>query len=166
MKVTQVREKKEEAPHAGLRHLNSPSRFPLTPQTQLLLLNAATASPLGGLDCLLVALDLPALEATHEAASLLEGPLKIARSRLTKKVDLGQVRLEGALEWNDALDEERVGVLEVEMHDGHHGDAHHLGAHHGLELTEVVRVDGGGHQFALLRGSHRCGLDVFESGHV
>merc|ERR1711939_1126926 len=41
---------------------------------------------------------------------------------------LSQVALERALDGDDALDEQRVRVLEVQVHDGHHADAHELAA--------------------------------------
>lgn len=81
-------------------------------------------------------------------------------------MDLGKVGLEGALEGDDALDEEGVGVLEVEMHDAHHEDAHHLGAKELLGLGEIVGVDSGGDELALLSGTHRRRLNVLESGEV
>ena len=81
-------------------------------------------------------------------------------------MDLGKVGLEGALEGDDGLDEKGVGVLEVEMHDAHHKDAHHLRAEELLGLGEIVGVDGGGDELALLGGTHRRRLDVLESGEV
>ena len=81
-------------------------------------------------------------------------------------MDLDEVRLQGALERNDALDEEGVGVLKVEMHDAHHRDSHHLRAHQGLELSGIVGVNRGGNKLALLRRAHRRRLDIFEGGEV
>lgn len=39
-------------------------------------------------------------------------------------MNLGQVALESGLDGQDRLDEERVGVLHVEVHEGHDGDTH------------------------------------------
>lgn len=132
---------------------------------RLLLLGTATARSLGSLDSLAVALG-GALHAAHEASGSLEGPLEVARSGLAEGVDLEEVVLEGALEGDDALDEQRVGVLEVDVHDAHHAHTHHLRPEELLELGGVVGVDGGGDELALLGGAHGCWLDVLEGGHV
>lgn len=81
-------------------------------------------------------------------------------------MDLDEVALKGALDGEDALDHERVGVLHVDVHESHHGDSHELATEGCLELLVVVGLDGGGDELALLAGSDGCGLDVFESGHV
>lgn len=65
-------------------------------------------------------------------------------------MDLDHVALEGALDGDDALDEEGVGVLEVEVHEGHHADTHELASERGADLLGIVGVDGGGDEFALL----------------
>lgn len=131
----------------------------------LLLLGTTTASPLGSLDGLLVALGR-ALHAGHEAGGGLEGPLEVSGGRVAEDVDLEQVALEGGLERDDALDQQRVGVLEVEVHHHHHAHAHQLRPEGLLELAHVVRVDRGRHQLALLGGAHRGRLDVLQGGHV
>lgn len=133
---------------------------------RLLLLGTAAASTLGSLNSLLVALSSATLETGHEASSLLEGTLEVAAGGLAEDVDLGKVGLEGALEGDDGLDEEGVGVLEVEVHDAHHEDAHHLGAEELLGLGEIVGVDGGGDELALLSRAHRRRLDILESGEI
>lgn len=81
-------------------------------------------------------------------------------------MDLDHVVLEGALEGDDALDEERVGILHVDVHEGHHGDTHSLATESGADLLVIVGVDGGGHELALLSGAHRGGLDILESCEV
>lgn len=132
----------------------------------LLLLGSAATGALGRLDGLLVALGRAALETAHEAGGLLEGALEVAGRGLAEEVDLGEVGLESTLERDDALDEERIGVLEVEMHDAHHEDAHHLRAHQLLELAEIVVLDSGGNELGLLCRAHRCRLNIFEGGEV
>lgn len=77
-------------------------------------------------------------------------------------MDLNEATLQGALDGQDGLDDERVGVLEVEMHDAHHTDADHLGAEEGAELDEVVFLDGGCYGLGIFAGAHRGGFDVFE----
>lgn len=131
----------------------------------LLLLGTTAAGPLGSLDGLLVALG-GALHAGHEAGGGLEGPLEVAGGRVAEDVDLEQVALEGGLEGDDALDQQRVGVLEVEVHDDHHAHSHQLRPEGLLELAHVVRVDRGRDELALLGGAHRGRLDVLEGGHV
>lgn len=81
-------------------------------------------------------------------------------------MDLGHVALESALQGNNALNEEGVCVMEVEVHHSHHGDTHHLGAHHGLDLGVIVGVDGGRDKLALLGGAHRCRLNILEGCHI
>jgi hypothetical protein len=81
-------------------------------------------------------------------------------------MDLDEVALEGALERDDRLDEQWVGVLEVEVHDGHHADAHELGLEEGAELLDIVGLDGGCDEFWLVTGAHRRGLDVLDDSHV
>lgn len=133
---------------------------------RLLLLGTAAAGPLSSLNGLLVALRSAALHGGHEAGGRLEGALEVAGGGLTVDVDLDQVVLEGALKGDDGLDAERVGVLQVEVHEGHHANAHKLATEGGLELGGVVGVDGGGHELALLAGANRGGLDVLEGGQV
>lgn len=81
-------------------------------------------------------------------------------------MDLDEVALEGALDRDDALDQEGVGVLEVQVHDGHHADAHELGLEESAQLLGIVGVDGGRDGLGLVGAAHRGGLDVFEDGHV
>lgn len=132
----------------------------------LLLLGATTASTLGGLDSLLVALGRATLHGAHEALGLLEGALEVAGSGLAKDVDLDNVALEGALDGDDALDEQGVGVLEVHVHESHHGDTHGLAAEGGADLLVVVGVDGGGDELALLGGAHGGGLNILEGRQI
>lgn len=41
-------------------------------------------------------------------------------------MNFDQVALERALDREDGLDEKRVGVFEVDVHETHHGDSHQL----------------------------------------
>ena len=106
------------------------------------------------------------MQAAHEASWLLEGSLEIASRGLAIDVDLGKVRLEGGLEGNDALDDERVGVLEVQMHYRHHTNAHELGAHEALELADIVGMDRRRHELGLLGGAHGGRLDIFQGSEI
>ena len=135
----------------------------------LLLLGTATASLLGQLDALLVGLDVAGVGAAHHAAEAggsLPGTLELAGGGLAEDVDLDEVALEGALEGDDGLDQERVGVLEVQVHDAHHADAHELRLEQAAQLRLVVGVHGGGDDLGLLGAAHGGGLDVLEDGHV
>lgn len=132
----------------------------------LLLLGTTTARALSGLDGLLVALDGATLHGAHEALGSLEGALEVAGGGLAPDVDLDNVVLKGALQGDDALDEEGVGVLEVDVHEGHHADSHQLAAEGGADLLLIVGVDRGGDELALLGGAHRGGLDILEGGQV
>jgi len=77
-----------------------------------------------------------------------------------------QIALERAFQRDDALDQQRVRVLEVQVHDAHHADAHQLRLEHGAQLLLVVGVDRGGDQLGLFGGAHGRGLDVFEGGEI
>jgi len=135
-------------------------------KTNLLVLDATTASALGSLDALLVRLDLAARHGAHHATSRLPWSRQIAGCGLAEEVDLDEVALERALERDDGLDEERVGVLEVDVHDGHHADTHQLRLVQFAELLEVVGLDRGRDELGLFAGTHRGGLDVLDDRHV
>lgn len=81
-------------------------------------------------------------------------------------MDLDLVALERTLERDDRLDQERVGVLEVQVHDGHHSYTHHLRLEESLDLFEIVLVDGGCDELGFFRGSQLGRLDVFKGRHV
>lgn len=135
----------------------------------LLLLNTTATSLLRSLNALLISLDISRTGAAHHATKATSGlprALELASSGLAQQVHLDKVALEGALEGDDGLDEERVGVVEVQVHDAHHADAHKLGLEELAQLGLVVGVDGGGDDFGLFGGAHGGGLDVFEDGHV
>lgn len=134
----------------------------------LLLLGTSTSSLLGQLDALLVGLDLALtlLQSTHHTGSGLPWTLEVSARWLAKKVDLDQVALESAFERDDGLDEEWVGVLEVDVHDTHHAESHQLRLEETLQLLLIVCVDGGGNSLWLLGAAHRRRLDVLEDGHV
>jgi hypothetical protein len=131
----------------------------------LLLLDTAPPVLLRALNRRLVALDLARAHA-HEAGSGLEGALQITRSGLAKHVDLDEVRLQRALDGEDRLDQEGVGVLEVQVHDTHHADAHELRAEAVAQLLLVVLHDGGRHGARFVGRAHLRGLDVFERSQV
>lgn len=138
----------------------------MSPFPRLLFLGAAAARLLGSLDGLLVALSLALLHGAHEAGGLLEGALEVAAGGLAVDVDLDEVALEGALDGQDALDEEGVGVLHVQVHEAHDGDAHHLAAEEGAELVLVIGLDRGRDELAFFRGAHGRGLNVLEGREV
>lgn len=129
----------------------------------LFLLDTTAPVLLGGLNRGLVALG-PALG--HEATTGLEGTGKITSSGLAEDVNLGQVGLEGALEGDDGLDKEGVGVLEVQVHHTHHADTHKLAAEQLAQLSLIVVHVGGRHGLGLLGATHRGGLNVLEGCHV
>jgi hypothetical protein len=131
----------------------------------LILLGTTAATSLCGFDAFLVGLDITAGTA-HETARGLPGSLEFANCRLSEQVNLDQVALEGALEGDDGLDEERVGVLEVKVHDGHHADTHDLALEQAAELLSVVCVHSGGDGLGLLSRSHGCGLNVLDDGEI
>jgi len=81
-------------------------------------------------------------------------------------MDFDFIALECALERDDGLDQERVGIFEVQMHNSHHSNAHQLCLEQSLHLLEIVFVDGGGDELGLFGGSHLGLIDVFESCHV
>lgn len=135
-------------------------------KTILFVLDTTTAGTLSSLDALLVGLDLTSLHRTHEATGSLPGASELTGGGLAEEVDLDEVALKGALEGNNRLDQERVGVLHVEMHESHHADTHHLALEEGLELLEIVGLDGGCDELGLLAGSHGRGLDVLDNSHV
>ena len=130
----------------------------------LLFLSTAPPSPLSSLNTLLIRLNLPTtlLQSTKHASRRLPGPLEISGRRLAQQMHLNQVSLKRTLQRDDALDEQRVGVLEVDVHDGHHADAHELRLVEPAQLLLVVGLDGGGDGFRLFGAAHWRGFDVFE----
>jgi hypothetical protein len=135
-------------------------------KTNLLVLDATTAGTLGRLNALLVRLDLAARHGAHHATSRLPWSRQLAGCGLTQEVDLDEVALERALEGDDGLDQKRVGVLEVDVHDGHHADTHQLRLVQLAELLEIVGLDRGRDELGLFAGTHRGGLDVLDNSHV
>ncbi len=136
------------------------------PLVNLFLLGSSPPRPLRLLDTLLIRFDLSTLQSGQQASALLPRPLEVSRRGLAEQVDLDQVSLEGALEGNDGLDDERVGVLEVHVHHAHHPDAHQLRLVQRSQLLQVVRVHRRRDRLGLLTGAHGCRLDVLEDGHV
>lgn len=133
------------------------------PYISLLLLDTAPPVLLGVLERSLVGLGLALAE---EAVSSLEGPLEIASGGLSKDMNLHQVRFKSALERDDRLDQKGVGVVEVQVHHGHHTNAHKLALDELTELTLVVVHVGGRDRAGLLAASERSGLDVLQCGKV
>jgi hypothetical protein len=140
--------------------------LPLISQAHLLVLDTATPRTLSSLNALLVRLDLTTTHSAHHATARLPWPGQIAGCGLSEKVDLDEVALKCALEGDDGLDKERVRVLHVDVHDGHHANAHKLGLEELAHLLEIVGFDGGGNELGLFAGTHRGWLDVFDDGHV
>ena len=137
------------------------------PAPHLLLLGTATARSLGLLDALLVRLDLTtALHGSHESRSCLPWSLELADGRGAEQVHLDEVALESALEGDNRLDQEGVGVLEVDVHDAHHANAHELRLEERTELLEIVCVDRSRHGLGLLGRAHGGWLNVLEHSHV
>jgi len=68
------------------------------------------------------------IKRTAEHASNLERPLKVSSSGFSKDVDGDRLGVVQVLDAHESLDEERLGELEVDVHDGHHGDSHVRGA--------------------------------------
>ena len=136
--------------------------------SSLLLLRTTAAGLLSRLDTLLVGLNFASTLSSHahEACGRLPRPLEVARRWLAEEVNLDQVALESALERDDTLDEQRVGVLEVEVHHTHHAHAHELRLPETLKLLLVVCLDGGGDGLRLFGAAHRGRLDVLEDGAV
>lgn len=129
----------------------------------LLLLNTTTPILLSGLNGSLVGLGCTG---GHESTTGLEGTSEITSSGLAEEVDLGEVGLKGALERDDGLDKEGVGVLEVQVHHTHHADTHQLAAKLLAQLTIVVIHVGSGNGLGALGATHRSRLDILQSGHV
>lgn len=134
----------------------------------LLLLDTSGAGSLGGRDGLLVGLDVAAAHAgSSKHGGGLEGSLEIANGGLAKDVDLDNVLLDGRLDGHDGLQQQRVGVLHVDVHEAHHGDSGEHAPDGGVDLLDVVLLDGGGHELGLLLAAESVGrLDVFESGEI
>ena len=134
--------------------------------SRLLVLDTTTTGTLSSLNALLVGLDLATLHGAHEATSRLPGPGKLAGRGLAEEVNLDEVAFESTLEGDDGLDEKRVGVLHVQVHDSHHTDTHHLTFEESAELCEIIGLDGGCDELRLLAGAHGGGLDVLDNGHI
>src|SRR5271155_2803203 len=114
--------------------------------TDLFLLRTTTAASLCRLNTGLVALDLR-LSHAHHATRCLPGPLEIPNGRLAEQINLGKITLDGAFDGNYRLNEERVGVFEVEMHKCHHRNAHQLALVCSRHLTIVVLLNRSGDKF-------------------
>jgi len=53
-------------------------------------------------------------------------------------MNLGDITLEGILDGHDRLDEKRLSVSKVQMHDPHHGNSHEGGFDCTLQLRRIV----------------------------
>lgn len=134
----------------------------------LLLLDSSGSGGLGGRNGLLVGLDVStAHSGTAKHGGSLEGSLEIANGGLAKDVDLHNVLLNGRLDGHDGLQQKRVGVLHVNVHEAHHGNTGEDSSDGRVDLLDVVLLDGGGDELGLLLAAESVGrLDVFESGEV
>jgi hypothetical protein len=133
----------------------------------LLVFNSATPGLFCGFNALFIGLDtITGTLHAHQTARCLPGSLELADGRLSEQVNLDQVTLEGTLEGDDGLDEERVGVLEVEMHDTHHANTHKLTLEQAAELLRVVCVHGGSDGLGLLGRSHGSRLNILDDGKI
>lgn len=61
---------------------------------------------------------------SKHATTSLEGSLKITFGRLVENVDRDGLRVVESLETHKSLDEERLGIVHVEVEENHHGEAH------------------------------------------
>jgi hypothetical protein len=132
----------------------------------LLVLDTATTSTLGSLNALLISLDLASRHSSHHATRRLPWSGQIAGCGLAQEMNLDEVALESALEWDDGLDEKRVGVLEVDVHDRHHADTHELRLVELAELLEIVGLDRGRDKLGFFAGAHGGRLNVLDDSHV
>jgi hypothetical protein len=133
----------------------------------LLVLGTTTSRFLGSLNGLLVGCSLTtSLESAHETCGSLEWALELTSSWLAEDVDLNQVALECALQRDQGLDDERVGVLHVQVHEGHHSYTHQLRLEKSSELCKIIGVNGGGDELWLFGVAHWGRLDVLEGGQV
>jgi hypothetical protein len=64
------------------------------------------------------------------------------------------------------LDQKRVGVLEVDVHNSHHSNTHKNTLNSLLKLGLVVLLDSGGDELRLLSGHRWCRLHVLEGSLV
>src|SRR2546430_11097777 len=107
----------------------------------LLLLDTSLPASLRRFNTLLVSFNLALLHAPKQTSTCFPRPLEVSLGRFSQEVDLGQLRLKNTLQWDDALDEQGIRVLEIQVHDTHHADAHELGPDQGTQLLVVVRLD-------------------------
>jgi hypothetical protein len=131
-----------------------------------LVLDTTTTGTFGSLDALLIRLDFTTGHRSHHTTRRLPRSLQITSRRLAHEVDLDKVTLESALERDDGLYEQRVRVLEVNVHDSHHADAHQLRLVELAELLEIVGFDRGRDKLGLFARAHGRRLDVLDDGHI
>ena len=81
-------------------------------------------------------------------------------------MDLDQVAFESPLQWDDALDEQGIGIFKVKVHEAHHAYTHELGFPESPQLLCVVGMDGGCDQLRFFSRAHRGRFDVFESREI
>ena len=132
----------------------------------LFLFDTAHPSLFRTFNTLLVGFRLRVWVQAHEPASCLPWSLEVSDRRLPKQVYLDEVDLQSALQWNYALNEERVRVFEVEVHDAHHPNTRQLALPQRSKLGHVIRVNGGGDQLRFLGRAHWGGFDVFYRCHI
>lgn len=131
----------------------------------LLLLRTTSSCSLRCFDRCLVS-DGCSLTHTHHATACLPWALQLASCGLPKDVNFDQVTFQRTLDRKDGLDEERVGIFQVDMHEAHHGNSHQLRFVLRLELAAVVFLDGGGDELGLLTRSHGCRFDILQGCEV
>lgn len=64
------------------------------------------------------------------------------------------------------LDQERVGILEINVHNSHHAHTHELSSENLLEFAGVVGMYRRSNELGFIGTSHRCWLDIFEGSHI
>ncbi|EEQ38079.1 hypothetical protein CLUG_02201 [Clavispora lusitaniae ATCC 42720] len=136
---------------------------------KLLFLDSAGTSNLSRVDRSLVGLDVAGgtLQCSQEAWSSLERSLQVARSRLSKQVDLDNVGLQSRLDGGHRSHHQWVGVLHVQVHEAHHGQ----GGENTLDLSvnslQVVLLNSGDNSLRLSSARHWARrLNVLQRGQV
>lgn len=84
----------------------------------------------------------------------------------TEQVDLHDLVLVHGLEGHDALQNKGLGVLHVEVHERHHGNALANALEGGRHLLEVVGLDRGRDRRGLLLAERRLRLLILEGGEL
>lgn len=131
-----------------------------------LLILLTRASLLSLLNRSLVGLRTSLSSSTEQTRGSLERTLQVARSRLAPDPDLGHVGFQCVLQWQNRLDDKRVGVSHVEMHESDHSATHQDTASGFGDLGKVVVTAGGGDELARFLRHGVLGVDVLDDGKV